>query len=75
MRLATLQTPQGPRAVVRSGDCYIDINATDSSLPNSIREWLAQNLLSQVAAVAAKPGTGGGTFTNPGGTQGQGAPA
>jgi 2-keto-4-pentenoate hydratase/2-oxohepta-3-ene-1,7-dioic acid hydratase in catechol pathway len=56
MRLATLQTSQGPRAVVRHGDQYVDVNATDSSLPNSVREWLAQNLLSQVSAVAAKPG-------------------
>ncbi len=56
MRLATLQTSQGPRAVVRQGESYIDINATDSSLPNSVREWLAQNLLSQVAAVAVKTG-------------------
>ncbi|MFT3882621.1 MAG: fumarylacetoacetate hydrolase family protein [Gemmatales bacterium] len=41
MRFATLQTPQGPRAVVRQGDHYIDINGTDAGLPNSVREWIA----------------------------------
>lgn len=56
MRLATLQTPQGPRAVVRQGDNYFDINATDSTLPNSVREWLGQNLLAQVGLVAQQAG-------------------
>ena len=41
MRLATLYTPQGPRAVVRHVDHYSDISATDNSLPNSVREWIA----------------------------------
>ncbi|HMO35713.1 MAG TPA: fumarylacetoacetate hydrolase family protein [Gemmatales bacterium] len=41
MRFATLQTNSGPRAVVRHGEDYIDAQATDSSLPNSVRAWIA----------------------------------
>jgi 2-keto-4-pentenoate hydratase/2-oxohepta-3-ene-1,7-dioic acid hydratase in catechol pathway len=41
MRLATIQTPSGPRAAVRHGDSYIDLHATDSALPESIRGLLA----------------------------------
>lgn len=41
MRFATLQTPEGPRAVVRQQDHYFDINHGDSSIPNSVREWIA----------------------------------
>jgi 2-keto-4-pentenoate hydratase/2-oxohepta-3-ene-1,7-dioic acid hydratase in catechol pathway len=40
MRLATLQTPAGPRAALLEGDHYIDLHATDSSLPASMRELL-----------------------------------
>ncbi len=41
MRFATLATPAGPRAVVRTGNDYIDLAATVSNLPNSVREILA----------------------------------
>lgn len=41
MRFATLATAAGPRAAVRSGNDYVDLAATDSKLPNSIREILA----------------------------------
>lgn len=56
MRFATLQTATGPRAVVRRGDVYIDINATDPSVPNSVREWLAGGpaLLKKLASVAER---------------------
>lgn len=58
MRLATLNTPQGPRAVVRHQDHYFDINATDSSLPNSVRQWIAggPSMFSKVIEAAKRPG-------------------
>jgi 2-keto-4-pentenoate hydratase/2-oxohepta-3-ene-1,7-dioic acid hydratase in catechol pathway len=42
MRLATIQTPHGPRAALLRADAYIDLHATDSALPASVRELLAQ---------------------------------
>ena len=58
MRFATLQTPSGPRAAVRLGDHYVDLNATDSSLPNSVREWVAGGsaMLSKLAEVCKRSG-------------------
>src|SRR5207244_2823483 len=58
MRLATLATPQGSRAVVRHADHYFDIHATESSLPNSVREWIAgrATIISKVIEVAKRPG-------------------
>jgi 2-keto-4-pentenoate hydratase/2-oxohepta-3-ene-1,7-dioic acid hydratase in catechol pathway len=41
MRLATVKTPGGPRAAVLHGDSYIDLQATDPSLPSSVRQLLA----------------------------------
>lgn len=41
MRLATIQTPAGPRAALLHGDAYVDLHGTDSTLPTSIRELLA----------------------------------
>ncbi|HZY85284.1 MAG TPA: fumarylacetoacetate hydrolase family protein [Gemmataceae bacterium] len=41
MRLATIQTPAGPRAAVFDGAQYIDLHATDPSLPPSVRGLLA----------------------------------
>ncbi len=41
MRLATLSTPAGPRAVAQKGDRYVDLAATDPGLPNSVRLILA----------------------------------
>ena len=40
MRLATLQTAGGSRAVARRGDVYVDLSATDPQIPNSIRQIL-----------------------------------
>jgi 2-keto-4-pentenoate hydratase/2-oxohepta-3-ene-1,7-dioic acid hydratase in catechol pathway len=41
MRLATILTPNGPRAAALDGDSFIDLNATDSSLPVSTKALLA----------------------------------
>lgn len=40
MRLATLSTPDGPRACALLGDKYVDLNATDSSLPSCVQGLL-----------------------------------
>jgi 2-keto-4-pentenoate hydratase/2-oxohepta-3-ene-1,7-dioic acid hydratase in catechol pathway len=41
MRLATIQTPHGPRAAaLRNETNYIDLHATDPALPASVRELL-----------------------------------
>jgi 2-keto-4-pentenoate hydratase/2-oxohepta-3-ene-1,7-dioic acid hydratase in catechol pathway len=55
MRLATLRTPSGPRAALRAGDAYVDLNATDSALPASVRALLAGGpaLLHRVGSAAA----------------------
>jgi 2-keto-4-pentenoate hydratase/2-oxohepta-3-ene-1,7-dioic acid hydratase in catechol pathway len=57
MRLATLATPAGPHAAVRSGDRYIDLAATDPALPASVRGLLAAGptALAAAKAVAASP--------------------
>jgi 2-keto-4-pentenoate hydratase/2-oxohepta-3-ene-1,7-dioic acid hydratase in catechol pathway len=56
MRLATIQTPAGPRAAVPQGDDYIDLHATRPDLPFSIRELLAAGtgLLRSAAEAAAR---------------------
>ena len=41
MRLATVQTDQGPRACALWDGQYVDLNAADGSLPASLREFLA----------------------------------
>ena len=41
MRLATIETASGPRAAVLSGGAYIDVHATDTSLPASVRQILS----------------------------------
>ncbi len=40
MRFATLQTLTGPRLAVRQGDHYVDVHATDPTLPRSLRALL-----------------------------------
>jgi 2-keto-4-pentenoate hydratase/2-oxohepta-3-ene-1,7-dioic acid hydratase in catechol pathway len=40
MRIATLQTSAGPRAAVLQGAGYVDLHATDSALPTSVRQIL-----------------------------------
>jgi 2-keto-4-pentenoate hydratase/2-oxohepta-3-ene-1,7-dioic acid hydratase in catechol pathway len=41
MRFVTLQTASGPRACVRLNDKYLDVEQTESSLSNSVRDWIA----------------------------------
>ena len=41
MRLATIQTPHGPRAAVATADGYVDLHATDGRLPQSVKSLLA----------------------------------
>jgi 2-keto-4-pentenoate hydratase/2-oxohepta-3-ene-1,7-dioic acid hydratase in catechol pathway len=57
MRLATLATAAGPRAAVRDGDSYVDLYATEFSLPSSVRGLLAAgpDALAAAAAVARSP--------------------
>lgn len=40
MRLATIETAHGPRAAVFAAGHYVDVNATDSTLPTSVRKIL-----------------------------------
>ncbi len=40
MRLATIQTPHGPRAAALVGDAYIDLHAADGRLPTGVRQLL-----------------------------------
>lgn len=40
MRFVTLQTASGPRACVRLNDKYLDVEQTESSLSNSVRDWI-----------------------------------
>jgi 2-keto-4-pentenoate hydratase/2-oxohepta-3-ene-1,7-dioic acid hydratase in catechol pathway len=57
MRLATLRTTLGPRLVVRSGDNYIDLAATDPNLPISMRQWLesAPDVKNAIAEAIKRP--------------------
>jgi 2-keto-4-pentenoate hydratase/2-oxohepta-3-ene-1,7-dioic acid hydratase in catechol pathway len=57
MRLATIQTPTGPRAAVLLGNDYIDLHATRPDLPLSVRELLAAGppMLRSAAEAAARP--------------------
>jgi 2-keto-4-pentenoate hydratase/2-oxohepta-3-ene-1,7-dioic acid hydratase in catechol pathway len=41
MKLATILTPQGPRAALAVADGYIDLHATDPGLPSCMKELLA----------------------------------
>jgi 2-keto-4-pentenoate hydratase/2-oxohepta-3-ene-1,7-dioic acid hydratase in catechol pathway len=57
MRLATIQTSQGPRAAVFEDGCYVELHATDSDLPASLRDVLAGGpaMLRAAAHVAEQP--------------------
>jgi 2-keto-4-pentenoate hydratase/2-oxohepta-3-ene-1,7-dioic acid hydratase in catechol pathway len=54
MRLATIQTPAGPRAAVRRGDHYVDLHATDAALPPTVLEVLCggREIMATVAHAA-----------------------
>lgn len=55
MKLATIQTPEGNRAVLFHEGAHIDINATDSSLPSSVKAILEAggDVLKKVKALGA----------------------
>jgi 2-keto-4-pentenoate hydratase/2-oxohepta-3-ene-1,7-dioic acid hydratase in catechol pathway len=57
MRLATIQTASGPRAGVQLGEHFVDVHATDSSLPASVRQILEGGtaLLKKVEQAVQKP--------------------
>jgi len=55
MRLATLNTPEGPRAAVLVGDRFVDLAASDSQIPNSVRRIIGDPaLLAAAREVAAR---------------------
>jgi 2-keto-4-pentenoate hydratase/2-oxohepta-3-ene-1,7-dioic acid hydratase in catechol pathway len=57
MRLATLNTPSGPRPAALVSDRYIDLVAADPKLPASVRQIIADPaLLAAARGAAAKPG-------------------
>ena len=53
MRLATIQTPSGPRAAFALGDAFVDLHATDPILPGSIRQLLEAGPAALKAAAEA----------------------
>jgi 2-keto-4-pentenoate hydratase/2-oxohepta-3-ene-1,7-dioic acid hydratase in catechol pathway len=57
MRLTTIQTSVGPRAAVLRGLDYVDLHATDSALPTSVRALLEAGPAALQAAeqAAARP--------------------
>jgi 2-keto-4-pentenoate hydratase/2-oxohepta-3-ene-1,7-dioic acid hydratase in catechol pathway len=57
MRLATIETASGPRAAVFADHQYIDVHATDASLPASVRQILEGGpaMLRKVAEAARRP--------------------
>ncbi|MCS6851075.1 MAG: fumarylacetoacetate hydrolase family protein [Gemmataceae bacterium] len=57
MRLATIQTPAGPRAAVASDGQFVDLHASDPTLPTSVRELLRQGAeaLARAAQAARQP--------------------
>src|SRR5687767_9512567 len=58
MRLATIQLPDGQlRVAAINGETAIDLAATDSSLPSSVRQLLAggRETLARAASAAARP--------------------
>jgi 2-keto-4-pentenoate hydratase/2-oxohepta-3-ene-1,7-dioic acid hydratase in catechol pathway len=57
MRLATIQTSAGPRSALLHDGNYVDLHATDSSLPASVRGLLdgGPAVLQAAARAAARP--------------------
>jgi 2-keto-4-pentenoate hydratase/2-oxohepta-3-ene-1,7-dioic acid hydratase in catechol pathway len=51
MRLATIQTADGPRAAVQSGELFVDLHAADRSLPASMRQLLSMDAAERDAAL------------------------
>lgn len=59
MRLTTIHTNHGPRAAVLHGEHYVDLNATDTGLPPTVRQLLAggPEMLVRAEQVASRPVT------------------
>jgi 2-keto-4-pentenoate hydratase/2-oxohepta-3-ene-1,7-dioic acid hydratase in catechol pathway len=57
MRLATIQTPSGPRAAVFRADSYVDIQATRADLPSNVRQLLegGPTMLQAAEEAASRP--------------------
>jgi 2-keto-4-pentenoate hydratase/2-oxohepta-3-ene-1,7-dioic acid hydratase in catechol pathway len=53
MRLATLQTSSGPKAALLVGEYYVDLHATDSSLPSCMKTFLGSDKSVHQAAIVA----------------------
>src|SRR4051794_13268714 len=53
MRLATLNTPRGPRPAALVGDRFVDLVAADPNLPPSVRRIIADPALLAAARTAA----------------------
>src|SRR5262245_4042906 len=53
MRLATILTDAGPCVAVVDGESYVDLHATDPSLPASVRQLLAAGSAALKAAAQA----------------------
>ncbi len=57
MRLATIQTATGPRASLLKGSTFVDLHATEATLPKSLRQLLegGSTLLKQAVQAAERP--------------------
>src|SRR4051794_10666438 len=55
MRLATISTPDGPRAAAFVNNTYVDLHATDAALPPSVRQLLDANMLDRAQKAAQAP--------------------
>src|SRR3954447_25341058 len=57
MRLATIDSWAGPRAVLQVGDSFLDIHATDANLPGNVRQLLdgGPSVLNAIAELANRP--------------------
>ena len=53
MKLATILTPQGPRAALAVADGYVDLHATDPGLPTCVKALLAASPAIRKAAAEA----------------------
>jgi 2-keto-4-pentenoate hydratase/2-oxohepta-3-ene-1,7-dioic acid hydratase in catechol pathway len=53
MRLATILTPNGPRAAVAVADGYVDLHATDPGLPTCVKNLIAASPAVRKAAADA----------------------
>jgi 2-keto-4-pentenoate hydratase/2-oxohepta-3-ene-1,7-dioic acid hydratase in catechol pathway len=60
MRFATLNTSHGPRAAVLVGDRFLDLAASDSRIPNSVRQIIGDPALLAAARQVASRGDSAG---------------